>query len=737
MTRYNALAFALLGLLFLIPAAHAKNTKKSPRPPNILFVIMDDVGIDQVAHLFDYDAEGDQPDTPTIDQLANAGINFRNAWSMPACSTSRAVFFTGRYPFRTGVLGALGENDLANSMVSEYETTAPKLLKKQGYESGLFGKFHITLEGNPAGDGAPHDLGWDYFAGWVDVTGDPASIDPTAGGVAPAGSAPCGFVRSMAAGGADDGACYLPDDSCLDLVTERGVPPGRACRDLGGILVADEVCLADPPPLDWGTLNSHFVSPVAFNSRTGRVDKLDPRDPRSRTFRAKFAVDEAISWINRRPRGRRWMATVSFATDHTPLVQPPADETPGSDEDQLTISDLDCSDLVQQRVISDLMITSLDGQVARLLVETGLATRNGDGSVNYEPANTDTMVILLGDNGSLGTTVKDPPFDASRAKGSAYQTGVWVPLIITGPLVNSPSRVVTEMVNIVDLFSLFGEIAGITDIADRVAPRLLDAEPMLPYLQDDTSPSPPIRESNFTQVGVNLQKDGAINAPCTISNACTQIPVSASVCADNDGTWWGYDHTADITNGDPDAVPPIPSIPSTEDEQFSSCCQVNAYVTQYGLHEPFTIDPPSAVAIRDAVYKLVRNTFIPDADGIEECATMPTDHDDFYVIDEESPVPLIDKDGRELDIDNLNPEAQQHYDTLSAQLETLLDSEPVCPGDGNGDLVVDRQDLRDYRKIVRGGGLSSKYDFNLDAKTNIEDGRVIEANLGTDCRPAL
>ena len=44
------------------------------------------------------------------------------------------------------------------------------------------------------------------------------------------------------------------------------------------------------------------------------------------------------------------------------------------------------------------------------------------------------MVIVLGDNGTLGTTVK-LPFDSSRAKGTAYQTGVWVPLIVAGPLV--------------------------------------------------------------------------------------------------------------------------------------------------------------------------------------------------------------------------------------------------------------------------------------------------------------
>src|SRR5262249_24888495 len=148
---------------------------------------------------------------------------------------------------------------------------------------------------------------------------------------------------------------------------------------------------------------------------------------------------------------------------------------------------------------------------------------NADGSLKYQPDKTDTMIIVLGDNGSLGTTVK-LPFDSSRAKGTAYQTGVWVPLVISGPLVSSPNRTVRHMVNIADLFSLCGEVAGIKDVRREVAPRLLDAEPMLPYLVNPGQRS--IRRWNFTQVGVNLQINHATYAPCTIGSECTQIPVS-------------------------------------------------------------------------------------------------------------------------------------------------------------------------------------------------------------------
>jgi len=104
-----------------------KAPKKKDSPPNILFVLMDDVGMDQM-QIFGYGG-AQPPATPNLEEIADAGIRFRNAWSMSACSTSRAAIFEGRYPFLTDVLGALGPSDLANSIVNPYEETVPRLLK--------------------------------------------------------------------------------------------------------------------------------------------------------------------------------------------------------------------------------------------------------------------------------------------------------------------------------------------------------------------------------------------------------------------------------------------------------------------------------------------------------------------------------------------------------------------------------------------------------------------------------
>ncbi len=684
--------------------------------PNILFVILDDVGIDQM-QLFGYGGLT-PPSTPTINQLASTGIRFRNAWAMPACSTSRAVFFTGRFPFRTHVLGALGPNDLANSMVSPYELTTPKLLAQRGYESALFGKFHLALQGNdPAGLAMPDNLGWNYFAGWLDETGDPPSIDKTAGGVAaPGKSYSCGFVPSARVGGADSGACYLPDGSCRELASNGVVPPGRMCRDQGGILDPDQSCQVPAPDyLNFDALSGYYVSPLVYNFPDGSVEQVPLTDPRARRFRTTVAVDEAIAWINQRPADRPWMATVSFTADHTPLMQPPVNQALAGNAQS---SDLDCSDSAAQRVLSNLMIESLDAELGRLLVETNLAQRGTDGGLLYQPRRTDTMVIILGDNGSLGSTVK-VPFDVSRAKGTAYQTGVWVPLIVAGPLVHSPDREVTHMVNIADLYALFGEIAGIKNVRQAV-PRPVDAKPLLPYVANPKQTR--IRRWNFTQVGVNLQANSAINGPCTIGVSCTQIPVTKSVCEDNSGTWWGAGHDDPMTDG----VPP---------EGFKYCCEVNAFlVANSGDPQgdpPYAITPLTSVGIRNNRYKIVQNSLKAYVSQEQPC--VDTTMTEFYEIDEAVPEPKLDEAGTELPLGSLTPVQQRNYDALAARLAALLSSQPPCPGDGNIDFVVNQKDLEDWRFYSESSGLSSVYDLNLDGVTDDVDQAIIEQNLGTKC----
>src|SRR5690606_38808738 len=87
--------------------------------------------------------------------------------------------------------------------------------------------------------------------------------------------------------------------------------------------------------------------------------------------------------------------------------------------------------------------------------------------------------------------------------------------------------------------------------------------------------------------------------------------------------------------------------------------------------------------------------------------------------------------------DELTPEQQTHFTTLSNALTELLNSGISCPGDGNGDLRVDETDLEEWTYWAdpeQGGGLSSWYDLNHDGLTDEADKEIIQANLGNDCR---
>ena len=117
------------------PTPTATATPTQTALPNIVFIILDDVGIDQV-EVFGL-GQGDLASTPNLTALANAGVRFSNTWSMPECSPSRATIFTGRFPLRTGVTSALIPNMLPQAQVSPYETTLPRVLAPAGYTSAV------------------------------------------------------------------------------------------------------------------------------------------------------------------------------------------------------------------------------------------------------------------------------------------------------------------------------------------------------------------------------------------------------------------------------------------------------------------------------------------------------------------------------------------------------------------------------------------------------------------------
>lgn len=686
---------------------------KQAQAPNILFVIMDDVGIDQM-EVFGYGG-ATPPSMPNINAVAHAGVRFRNTWSMPECSPGRAAFFVGRYPFRTQLYQALGPNDHASTQISPYDVTVPKLLKQANYESAMFGKFHLAgPENNAAGNATPSVLGWDHFYGWIG--GLPGSLDSTAGGVAPEKTFSCGFVPGPVAGGADTGACYYADNSCSPM--QRKTPgedaAGLQCVNSGGIFVPGQACGVPPSTLDFNRENAYYVSPLVIIN-DGAVEEVPLSDSRARGYRTTIETDAAIDWIQARAgSGQPWMATVSYSAPHTPFQQPPRNLIP--DSWGPATDSLACVGALQSRVLQNQMTEALDSEFGRLLVETGLASRGDDGRLVYDPKASNTVIVIVGDNGTLGFTVKQP-FNPQLAKGTAYQTGVWDPLIIAGPQVVGLDREVDHMVNMVDLFQFFGELAGID--AHKEVPRTLDSVGILPYLTTPDQPS--LRTINFAMGGYNAQANGTRNGPCVINgDSCSQVPISKSVCEDNQGVWWGpgYDDASVVPNGG---------------AGYASCCQVNQALFHAGL-DLIGITPEVSTAIRNDQYKLVQNTTQTYDTLTDMCGTVVTN--ELYEVNQAVPEPLLDNPERNLLL-SPTPAVLEIHDDLRAKLDAMLASEPDCPGDGNRDGIVDSEDLSNWRRIAADWGLSSVYDFVIgehhDGLTNQLDGDLIERNLGMEC----
>jgi len=132
------LGLSVLLTVVLSSQVVAEDTKR--RPPNILFILMDNIGQDWFGCCGSLEGQ-----TPEIDKLAATGVRFRNCYVMPLCSTSRHVFLTGRYPFRTG-WHIHHDSAIYGGGYFDWnrEITFARVLKSAGYATGISGKWQIN-----------------------------------------------------------------------------------------------------------------------------------------------------------------------------------------------------------------------------------------------------------------------------------------------------------------------------------------------------------------------------------------------------------------------------------------------------------------------------------------------------------------------------------------------------------------------------------------------------------------
>lgn len=393
--------YTILCAAVLFAGAHAAQAQTSP--PNILLIIADDLGNDQIGV---YAADLGLPNldwTPNIDALASQGTRFAHCWASPTCSPSRAAIHTGMHALQTsqtneprhGVdttivgasktsCGSLPPAQAKGTPLDQNLMTLPKTLSAAGYETALFGKWHLDNElvRSPmtTQEWGPLAHGWGEYSGML-----ASGVNSYTQWVKHYGTAPIGTT---------------------------GMPP-----------------------------------------RSGLTCEIPVED-----YSTVVIADEAEAWMTSSNRTTPWFCCVSFNAPHSPFEKPP-DSLLDKTKAFAGSSACDPLPIYQQ------MVEAMDTKI---------------GDLWNAVSNTNTIVIFCADNGSPPEVAQPPHYIGagdtiqyhSRTKGTPFEGGVRVPLIIRLPNGSVASRR-TDLVHLVDLFATISDYAGVTSIPANLPSRSL------------------------------------------------------------------------------------------------------------------------------------------------------------------------------------------------------------------------------------------------------------------------
>ncbi|MAG13277.1 MAG: arylsulfatase [Spirochaetales bacterium] len=186
-----------------------------PKQPNIIVILADDMGYGDLSC---YNRES-RIQTPNMDSLAREGVSFTDAHSATACSTpSRYGLLTGRYCWRTP-LQQLTFFNYERPLIEPDRLTLASLLKRHGYATACFGKWHVGLNYQvKPGAKVNLDSPWPWYNGPLPDRAVSESIDfskPVTGG-----PLELGFDTAFYTSGCStdqEPFCFIDGDRCLDM----------------------------------------------------------------------------------------------------------------------------------------------------------------------------------------------------------------------------------------------------------------------------------------------------------------------------------------------------------------------------------------------------------------------------------------------------------------------------------------------------------------------------------------
>lgn len=203
----------------------------------------------------------------------------------------------------------------------------------------------------------------------------------------------------------------------------------------------------------------------------------------SNKYITTVTVDEAITAMG--AMAEPWLLYVSFTAPHSPWHEPPASLCP-----PFGCPPSACAPLPPDAPPSEFakaMTMAMDTEIGRLLEA-------------LDAVDPDAYVFFLGDNGTPGEA-KEHPFDPRNSKGTLYEGGIHVPLIVRGPGVANAEC--DALVSITDLFATIAELAGVPSDAE-------DSMSMAPYFAD---PELDLRDTVYSEYCRDVQ-EGSTSLEC-------------------------------------------------------------------------------------------------------------------------------------------------------------------------------------------------------------------------------
>ncbi|MGJ8653780.1 MAG: sulfatase [Opitutaceae bacterium] len=399
MLAFKKYLSTIMGGLFIICAASAE---RSGSKPNIIFILADDLGWQDVGFM------GSQYfETPNLDALAKESLVLENAFMYPTCSPSRAAILTGKQSFRTGCYtvpvlekGKAADNIFSKWTVGEEHTVFSQPLKDAGYKLIHLGKWHIVGP-NPKSEmsSLPNKK-----------LGQPSNGDLS----------------------------WLAEHQTAEI--QKYYPIGRGFHEnVGGTWWGDP---ARGDKQGYNAPGGGYVAPF----KNPFIE-----DKEGDGWLTDRLTDDAIDFIQRH-KDQPFFVNLHFYSPHRPSV--PRDEAlyahfmnkPG---DPSTGQGMMSEKKKQEVAAYATMVKSIDDNVKRILDyldETGLRES--------------TVIVFTSDNGFNGLQSSNK--NLRGAKGKVYDGGLRVPALINWPNKVAVGRNATAVQGL-DLFPTFLELAGVND----------------------------------------------------------------------------------------------------------------------------------------------------------------------------------------------------------------------------------------------------------------------------------